>query len=149
MSRTLFNHIQAITSEQDPNYFDKLTEEDQKSWSNFMINRFLSMNPDWVEMVSTILPLTQTLRPKDMYKVYINIIPKGKYYLNYIKGKKEAQYDDFIIELIKKEFLCSERQADDYLDILYSTKEGRENIKWICERYGIEKKQITKLKLKL
>ncbi len=149
MSRTLFNHIQAITSEQDPNYFDKLTEEDEKSWSNFMINRFLSMNPDWVEMVSTILPLTKTLRTKDMYKVYINIIPKGKYYLNYIKGKKEAQYDDFIIELIKKEFLCSERQADDYLDILYSTKEGRENIKWICERYGIEKKQITKLKLKL
>jgi len=86
MAKSLFEHIKAITTEQDPNYFDKLTDEDQKSWSNFMINRFLSMNPDWVELVATLLPLTQTLRPEDMYKVYINVIPKGKYYLNYIKG---------------------------------------------------------------
>ena len=148
-AKTLFEHIKQITSEQDPNYFNKLNDEDLKSWSNFMINRFLSMNPDWVELVSTILPLTQSLAPKDVYKIYINIIPKGKVYLNYIKGKKENNYEDFIIELLVKEFQCTERQADDYLDILYSTKEGRENIKWICERYGVEKKQISKLKLKL
>jgi hypothetical protein len=149
MAKSLFEHIKAITTEQDPNYFDKLTDEDQKSWSNFMINRFLSMNPDWVELVATLLPLTQTLRPQDMYKVYINVIPKGKYYLNYVKGKKSDSYEQFIVELIMREYQCSEIQANDYLDILYSTKEGRENIKYICERYGIEKKLITKLKLKL
>ena len=84
MAKSLFEHIKAITSEQDPNYFDKLADEDLKSWSNFMINRFLSMNPDWVELVATLLPLTQTLRPQDMYKVYINVIPKGKYFLNVV-----------------------------------------------------------------
>ena len=31
----------------------------------------------------------------------------------------------------------------------YSTREGRENIKYICEKYGVDKKQITKLKLKI
>jgi hypothetical protein len=149
MAKSLFEHIKAITSEQDPNYFDKLADEDLKSWSNFMINRFLSMNPDWVELVATLLPLTQTLRPQDMYKVYINVIPKGKYFLNYVKGKKESSYEDFIVELIVREYQCSVNQANDYLDILYSTKEGRENIKYICERYGIEKKLITKLKLKV
>jgi hypothetical protein len=35
------------------------------------------------------------------------------------------------------------------LDILYSTREGRENIKYICEKYGTDSKQITKLKLKV
>lgn len=149
MSRSLFDHIKAITSEQDPNYFDKLGDDDLKSWSNFMINRFLSMNPDWIELVSTILPFTQTMEPRDVYKVYINIIPKGKYYLNYVKGKKSAEYEDFIVELIKKEYLCSSKQAEDYLDILYSTKEGREHIKYVCEKYGTEKKLISKLKLKL
>ena len=138
-----------ITDEQDPNYFDKLSEEDLKSWSNFMINRFLSMKPEWVEMIATILPLSQTLAPRDLYNLYINIIPKGKHFLKYVKGKGEEKYEDFVVDLIKKEYLCSEAQANDYLDILYSTREGRENIKYICEKYAIPKKEVTKLKLKI
>lgn len=147
--KKLFDHINAITSEQDPKYFDKLTEEDLKSWSNFMINRFLSMKPDWVELVATLLPLTQTLQPKEMYKLYISLIPKGKHYLKYIKGKGEDKYEDFLIELIKKDYLCSERQALDYIEVLYASREGREHMKYVCEKYGVDKKQITKLKLKI
>ena len=40
-------------------------------------------------------------------------------------------------------------QAIDYLEVLYSTREGREYMKYVCEKYGIDKKQITKLKLKI
>jgi hypothetical protein len=149
MSKKLFDHINAITTEQDPKYFDKLEEDDIKTWSNFMINRFLSMKPEWVELIATILPLSQTLQPKEMYKLYINIIPKGKYYLKYIKGKGEAKYEQFLVELVQKEFECRELHANEYIDILYATREGRENIKYICEKYGVEKKQITKLKLKI
>jgi hypothetical protein len=147
--KKLFDHLNAITTEQDPNYFDKLSEEDLKSWSNFMVNRFLSMKPEWVELIATLLPLSQTLSPKEMYKLYINVIPKGKYFLKYVKGKSEDKYERFLIDLIKKEFLVSEIQAIEYIEILYSIREGRENIKYICEKYGIEKKQITKLKLKI
>jgi hypothetical protein len=148
-AKKLFDHLNAITSEQDPNYFEKLSEEDLKSWSNFMINRFLSMKSEWVEMIATLLPLTQTLQPKEMYKLYINVIPKGKYFLKYIKGKGEEKYEEFLIELIKKEFSCSEKESLEYIEILYSTREGRENIKYICEKYGTDKKQVTKLKLKI
>jgi hypothetical protein len=147
--KKLFDHLNMITSEQDPNYFDKLSEEDLKSWSNFMINRFLSMKPEWVELVATLLPLTQTLEPKQMYDLYINVIPKGKYYLKYIKGKGEEKYEQFLIELIKKNYECSERQANDYAEVLYASREGRENIQYICERYGLTKKEISKLKLKI
>jgi hypothetical protein len=147
--KKLFDHLNAITTEQDPNYFDKLSEEDLKSWSNFMVNRFLSMKPEWVELIATLLPLSQTLSPKEMYKLYISVIPKGKYFLKYIKGKGEEKYEEFLVELIKKEFLVSEAQAIEYIEIFYSTREGRENIKYICEKYGIDKKQITKLKLKI
>jgi hypothetical protein len=149
MAQKLFDHLNAITSEQDPKYFDKLSEEDLKSWSNFMINRFLSMKPDWVELVATLLPLTQTLQPKEMYKLYISLIPKGKHYLKYIKGKGEDKYEDFLIELMKKDYLCSERQALDYIEVLYASREGREHMKYVCEKYGVDKKQITKLKLKI
>jgi hypothetical protein len=148
-AKKLFDHLNAITSEQDPKYFDKLSEEDLKSWSNFMINRFLSMKPEWVELIATLLPLTQTLQPKEMYKLYISVIPKGKQYLKYIKGKGEEKYEEFLVELIKREFSVPETQAIEYIEILYATREGRENIKYICEKYGTDKKQITKLKLKI
>jgi hypothetical protein len=148
-AKKLFDHLNAITAEQDPSYFNKLTEEDIKSWSNFMINRFLSMKPEWVELIATLLPLSQTLEPEQMYKLYINVLPKGKQYLKYTKGKAEDKYEEFLVELIKKEYLCSERQAIEYLEVLYATREGRENVKFICEKYGIDKKQIAKLKLKI
>jgi hypothetical protein len=41
----------------------------------------------------------------------------------------------------------SKLQAEDYLKILYESRSGREKVKELCETYGIETKQITKLKL--
>ena len=148
-AKKLFDHLNAITVEQDPDYFNKLSEEDIKSWSNFMINRFLSMKPEWVELIASLQPLTQSLEPEQMYKLYINILPKGKQYLKYTKGKADDKYEQFLVDLIKKEYDCSERQATEYIEVLYSTREGRENIKYVCEKYAIPKKEITKLKLKI
>jgi hypothetical protein len=148
-AKKLFDHLNAITAEQDPDYFKKLSEEDKKSWSNFMIHRFLSMKPEWIEIIAALLPVTQILEPEEMYKVYIGILPKGKQYLKYTKGKAEDKYEQFLIDLLKKEYDCSERQANEYAEVLYATREGRENMKYICEKYGIAKKEITKLKLKI
>jgi hypothetical protein len=147
--KTLFDHLTAITKDQDPKYWDKLEESDKKTWSNFMIHRFLSMNSDWIEVLSEIQPYTQTLEPKQLYLVLIGIIPKGRYFLKYTKGKNENKYEGWLVDLVKKDFQCSKKESEEYLEILYSTREGRENIKYICEKYGVESKQITKLKLKI
>jgi hypothetical protein len=149
MAKSLFDHIKAITSEQDPKYWDKLEDVDKKSWSNYMIHRFLSMNSDWIEILSEIQPYTQTLEPKQLYLVMIGLLPKGRHYLKYTKGKNDTKYESWLIDLIKVDFQCSKKEAEEYTEILYSTREGRENIKYICEKYAIEKKQITKLKLKI
>ena len=149
MAKTLFDHIKAITQFQDPNYFDKLEEDDLKTWSNYMIHRFLSMNSDWIEVLSDLQPYTEQLTPKQLYLAYIGLLPKGRHYLRYVKGKKANKYESWMVELIKEDFQCSLRQAEEYVEILYSTREGRESIKSICEKYGIDKKEITKLKLKV
>ena len=149
MAKTLFDHIKAVTQFQDPKYWDKLEESDKKTWSNYMIHRFLSMNPDWIETISEIQPFTQTLEPKQLYQLLIGLLPKGRYYLKYTKEKKETKYESFLLELIKQDFQCSSSEALDYCEILYATREGRENIKYLCEKYGVDKKEITKLKLKV
>lgn len=149
MAVGLFDHIKQITSVQNPKYWDTLEDDDKKTFSNYMVHRFLSMNPDWIEVLSEIQPYTQTLEPRHLYLLLIGILPKGKYYLKYIKGKKTDKYESFLIDLVRQDFQCSSRQAEEYVEILYASKEGRENILYICTKYGIEKKQITKLKLKL
>ena len=149
MAKSLFDHIKAVTQFQDPKYWDKLEDDDKKTWSNYMVHRFLSMNPDWIEVLSEIQPYTQVLEPKQLYLALIGILPKGRYYLKYTKGKKSDKYESWFVDLLIQEFNCSSIEAEDYCEILYATKEGRENIKFICEKYGIDKKQITKLKLKL
>jgi hypothetical protein len=149
MAKSLFDHIKAVTQFQDPKYWDKLEDDDKKTWSNYMVHRFLSMNPDWIEVLSEIQPYTQVLEPKQLYLALIGILPKGRYYLKYTKGKKSEKYESWLVDLLINEFMCSTKEAEDYCEILYSTKEGKENIKYICEKYGIDKKQITKLKLKI
>jgi len=148
-SKTLFDHIKAITQFQDPKYWDTLDDDSKKTFSNYMIHRFLSMNPDWIEVLSEIQPYTQSLEPKQLYLALIGILPKGRYYLKYVKGKKTDKYESWLVDLLKQDFNCSIKESEDYCEILYSTKEGRENIKYICEKYGVEPKLITKLKLKL
>ena len=147
--KSLFEHLKAITSYQDPKYWETLSDGDKKTWSNFMLNRFLSMNPDLLPLVAEIQRYTEILKPKEFYLCYIGLIPPGNYYTKYIKGKTEGKYEKFLIDLVKQDYGCSKHEATDYCEILYSTKEGREHIKYIAEKYGTDKKQITKLKLKL
>ena len=148
-TKTLFDHITNVTSVQSLTYWDRLEDADKKTWSNYMVHRFLSMNPDWIEILSEIQPYTQTLEPKQLYLALIGILPKGRHYLRYVKGKKDQKYEEWLLDLLKIDYECSKRQATEYLEILYATREGREQIKYICEKYGTDKKQIKKLKLKV
>jgi hypothetical protein len=107
------------------------------------------MNPDWVEMVAEIQPYIQEAPPKAVYKALIGVIPKGKTYLRYMKGKSVKDYEQWIIDLVAKWFMVSTREASEYLDILYESTAGREEIKRIAEAYGTNPKEITKLKLKV
>jgi hypothetical protein len=144
MAKTLFDHLNAITKDQDPNYFDKLSEEDLKTWSNYMIHRFLSMNFDFVETISQFQPLTQTMEPKLYYLLMIGVIPKGKYYLRYIKGKGEETADEKLVELLKIEYSCSKNTAIDYYNILTNIKEGKEYFEYLKSKYGEVEKEKTK-----
>ena len=103
MAKSLFDHIKAITNEQNPKYFKTLSDDDKKTWSNYMIHRFLSMNPDWVDTISELQPFTQSLPPEALYLTYIGIIPKGRHFLKYTKGKKVQKYEDWLIDLIVQE----------------------------------------------
>lgn len=149
MAATLFDHIKAITNTQDPKYWDTLDESDKKTWSNYMVFRFLSMNPDWVETIAVLQPALQEVPPKALYLALIDFLPKGRHFLKYMKPATADKYESWLVELVAKHYEVSMLSAETYLKILYSTKSGKERIKQLCEDYGTETKVITKLKLKV
>lgn len=146
---SLFDHVNEVKQRQRPNYWSTLDDASKKTWSNYMIIRFLSMNPDWVELIAYIQPYIQDLNPESTYKLLIGFIPKTRSFDKYVKGKKEDKYSPELIKVLIREYECSKKQANEYCDILYSTEYGKESIKSLCERYSWDKKMITKLKLKL
>ena len=149
MAKTLFDHLNAICDKKDPKYWDTLDESDKKTWSNYMILRFLSMKPEWIELIADIQLYLQEAPPRAMYLCLIGLIPKTRAFLKYMKPASSEKYEDWIIELICKYYNVSKLQAEEYYLILHQTTSGKTHIKEIAEAYGTDPKQITKLKLKV
>lgn len=152
MPRSLFDHLKEITHNKTPKYVDTLDEGERKKWTNYLLIRYLSMNPDWVYVISELQPLIQQLSPSQFYDVMVDIIPKGKVYLKYLKAKKKSgleNVEDWVIDLVTKHYEVSKKEAEDYLEILYKTEDGHRKIKEIAESYGTEPKLVKKLKLKV
>jgi len=119
--KTLFDHLRAITQEPyNPQYWQQLSDSDKKTFSTFMINRYLSMNPDWIEWVNTVQLYGYGMSPEMMYKVYATTIPKSRIFLKYISAKKDGvdKYDPELIKIIAMHFEVSKKQATEYIELL-------------------------------
>ena len=134
-----------MTSEQHSNYWNEISDDDKKSWSNFMVNRFLSMKPDWIEFVNEVQKYP--LQPKELYKVYIDMLPKKKQWLKYIKGDKKMKYPKWVYETVSKHLQCSVREANDAVEMYEISAGGQAELADILSKYGIEQKEIRKLGL--
>jgi hypothetical protein len=136
----LFDHINHITSNQTKDYWNTLTESDKKTWSNYMINRFLSMKMEWTDFVNEIQKLK--LAPHQLYLVYSNVLPKGKQYLKYIKKKKQTIYNTQVIQKVSEYFEISQSESEDYLKLL-----SKEQIRELVSKYGYTDKELKQMGL--
>lgn len=139
---TLFDHLSFITDKKVS--WDSLSDVDKKSFSPYMINRFLSMNRDFIELVNEFQKYTiGTLESREVYKLYSDVLPKQKQFNKYIKGKKSDKYNPELVELIANHYLISEQVAVEYLDMLFET--SLNTVKEIVKKYGKSDKEISKL----
>ena len=136
---SLFDHIKQITNVQNPKYWDSLDEGDKKTWSNYMVHRFLSMKEDWIQVVNELQKYWE-LKPKNVYQFYIDIIPKGRTFLKYVKSKKKSKVEKWAMEHLVDYFQCSTREIEEYLNIL-----TKEQVTSIIMKYGVDDKQFKKI----
>ena len=116
--------------------WDSFTESDQKTFNTFIINRWLSMDEEFIEIINY-LQKYWSLDSKEVYRVYCDVLPKGKRFNKYIKGKKDKKYDSELISIICKYFECSVKEAKESLSLI-----SKENLINILEKYGTDPKQI-------
>ena len=143
--KSLFDHIKQITDVQNPNYWNDISDDDKKSWSNYMVNRFLSMKMDWVEIVNEIQ--RYPLQPKELYKVYTDILPKKRQWLKYVKGDKKMKYPKWVYEIVSKHLQCSLREAKEAVETYEMSYGGQAELVDILVKYGKTEDECRKIGL--
>lgn len=137
-AKTLFEHLSGVKEKKTP--WESLSVMDRKSFEPFMVNRFLSMNMGLLELVNELQKYTiGQLSPKDVYKLYLDVLPKKRSFDKYIKAKGGDKYNDKVLDYLSRYFEVSKREVKDYLDIL-----SKDEVTTIIQKFGVDKKEIKK-----
>ena len=132
----LFGWLNEITLYKSP--IEKFTEEDWKTFNTFMVNKYISMNPEYIEIANYLQKYSNSPK-QQIYTMYKNIIPKKKVYLKWVGGNKKSQNTE-LVEKLSQYFLVSKRETKEYLDILHKS-----DVKNILISMGEDDKNIKKL----
>ena len=136
---TIFNWINEILVSKK--HWNDFTEDEQKKFSPFIINRWLSMDKDFIEIVNVFQKYSiGTLESREVYKWYCDILPKGKRFNKYIKSKRSKKYNSDLVDMLIVHFECSKLQVKDYLDLI-----DKDELTEILKKYGKDKKTIKRL----
>jgi len=120
--------------------WDSFKESDKKLFSPFIINRWLSMDEDFIEIVNYFQKYTAgTLKNREIYNFYREVLPRGKRYNKYIKDTNK-KYEPELLNILCIHFECSTKQVKEFLKILVNNE-----LKLILSMYGIDNKTIRKL----
>jgi hypothetical protein len=133
---SIFDWLNQLTlTKSSPDIF---SEEDWGKWNTYMVHRFVSMNPDYIELVNYIqtIPYENKIQ---VYNIYKEMLPKSKQFFRYIKPTKKMKNRD-LLDHISQYFECSIREADSYLSLL-----KKKDIIHILTQMGVDEKETKKL----
>ena len=112
----LFDWLDNLTT--GKKQFCEFKPEEQKTYSIYQINRFVSMVEIYIKVINQINKY-QDLTPEHHHNLLLSVLPKRKQYFNYIKKGKGSDLespDD--IKNIMEYFECSKKEAMLYLNLL-------------------------------
>jgi hypothetical protein len=118
--KNIFGWLDEITVKKShPNSF---SEKDWDKWNSYMIHRYLSMYIGYIDIVNYVQKINPQNK-KQIYSIYLEMIPKKKLWLKYIKNQKKKNYQE-LAEYVAEYFECSLGEADHYIDILRGSVRG-------------------------
>ena len=132
----IFDWLKAINNTKPP--VESFTDKDWEVWKSYMIHRFISMNPEYLEIVNYV----QDFPPQEkrmIYNIYREFIPKNNKWSKYVKSKVKQPNKD-LTDHIKDYFQCSSKEAIEYITLLDIPQISR-----ILTNRGLNKKEIKPL----
>ncbi len=134
--KNIFDWLKAINTTKPP--VESFLDKDWEVWNSYMIHRFLSMDPNYLELVNEVQIMDPRMK-KEIYNIYKEFIPKNNKWNKYIKSSSKEPNKNLINHL-KDHFKVSAREIKNYLRILDSIEINR----ILCDR-GLEEKEIKQL----
>jgi hypothetical protein len=136
MAKSIFDLLSDVTYTKVK--WDDQTEHDQKQFSPYMINRFLSMDFHLIDLVNHIQQYSPVLGNEMTYNVYLDLLPKRKVFNKYIGNKSEKKQQK-LITFLCKEYDLNEDEAEQIL-----ARADKQTIIAELTRYGLTDKQVKK-----
>jgi hypothetical protein len=133
---TIFDFVDGVTHKKKE--WSKYSESDQSKFSPFIVNRWLSMRQDLIEIINELQTYTiGLLRPQETYRLYYELLPANKSFAKYVKGKKEDKFSDKLINQLAEHYQVSRSEAIDYAELL-----DQERCALLLSKYGYTDAEI-------
>ena len=133
-----FDHIKNLHTKK--RRWEDFNDEEKKSFNVFIINKGLSMNPNYlgiVNLIQNFTGLNQIISPKEVFNIYFNLLPTNFRYYKWIKGEKTKKEKEKA-EYLAMHFKVSTREAYDYLQLL-----DRKTVNKIIKNYKNDTQRKT------
>ena len=138
-----FDHIKNLHTKK--RIWDNFNDEEKKSFNIYIINKALSMNPNYLNIVNMVQKYTNNmLEPKEVFNLYYNLLPNKFRFYKWIKGTKDKNKEKY--QILAEHFKCSSREIKDYIKLL-----DKKQINKILKLYkdGTSKKIISSTKKRM
>ena len=113
-----FEHVKNLHTKK--RRWEDFNDEEKKSFNVFIINKTLSFNPNYlniVNMVQNYTGLNQVLSQKEVFNLYYSLLPTKFRFYRWIKEEKTIKEKEKA-KYLAMHFKVSIREAYDYLKIL-------------------------------
>lgn len=127
--------------------WDDLSESDKKAFSPYMINRFISMDSDYIGVVNYLQQYTISgMSNREVYKLYLDLLPKRKFFAKYIKAKNTGadKFSSNLVEFISNREKWAIDETIDNLSFITTAPDGNDILKDYLKLYGISADEAWK-----
>ena len=136
----IFDWLKEITLKKSE--WSSFTEDQKDEFNSYMVNRFLSQDSNYIDIVKIVQKIPYTEKGK-IYNIYKSLIPKRNVFLKYVKSSTPT-YPQKLLEYVANYIECSQTEAGEYIPLL-----GKDNVKNALISQNVDKKEITKLTQKI
>ena len=153
--KSFYDFLKRLTKfgyHQNDNFWKSL-DDTKKKYSQYMINRYLSMEPDFITLVNDIQIMQGSSKLKDKYHFLLwselldKIAGKNKnIFFKYIgKDKTMMNWPKQWIEIVSKHFEISQTEALDAMEMYMISHGGKLELYEVLTKYGITEGEIRKV----